>query len=147
MTGVQNMNQCSLVMNMKFLKAKLSIAKLAHHGAITTDTCNPAWKLNTLLIKSVAKKAEKEGMSKDEIAVHQVDCWNHLRNVWIGALNKELSKYLSGVLIGDLEHIDPMFCVNTNVDCSLRSIDHQNAAFFTLCLMRAVSTPIFKLKG
>ena len=60
---------------------KLNIAKLAHHGAVTTDTCNAARKLNQLLLDSIRKKARNEGISENEINTHQIDCWHHLRNV------------------------------------------------------------------
>ena len=45
-------------------------------------------------------------MSEDMIEVFILDCHNHLRNVWIGAMNKVLLKYLLDLMKEDLDVID-----------------------------------------
>ncbi len=45
----------------------------------------------------------------------QGDCWQHLRNVWIGAVVLSLKRYLEDVLEDDLAAIHPTYCVAMDV--------------------------------
>ena len=57
-------------------------------------------------IEEAIKKKESEGGDDVEhisLPVLRMDCHHHLRNVWIGALNKHLSKYLNKILQSDLD--------------------------------------------
>ncbi len=110
--------------------SELNVTKLANHGVITTDTCNSARKLSRLLREAIAEKARQEGiLDEDKIKVHQMDCHHHLRNVWIGAMNRILSKYLAELMKEDLGNIDPFLRVSTNFDTILRAVDK----LFSLC--------------
>ena len=93
----------------------LCITKMADHGTITTDTCNAARKLARLLRKMCSN------MTDDQINIFVLDCWNHLRNVWIGEMNRVLSKYLADLMRKDLELIDSMLRVTTKFDMVLYS--------------------------
>ena len=48
---------------------ELTLAKLAKGGWIMTDTCNAARKYRRLLMESIKKIAEEDGMSPDQITV------------------------------------------------------------------------------
>ena len=77
----------------------LCITKMADHGTITTDTCNGARKLARLLKLAIKEKCEaNDNMTDDQINIFVLDCWNHLRNVWIGEMNRVLSKYLADLM-------------------------------------------------
>ena len=65
----------------------LNISKTANYGIIKTDTCYSAQKLARLLKEEIEVKCRAEGMSEDRIQVFKLDCHNHLRNVWICAMN------------------------------------------------------------
>ena len=55
----------------------------------------------------------------------RTDCHNHLRNVWIGAITKHLSKYLDDILDQDLEAIESRYRVSNMMDDVLSSIDKE----------------------
>ena len=46
----------------------------------------------------------------DNVFCFGVDCHHHLRNVWIKAMNKRLTKYLTNILAGDLSNIHYRYC-------------------------------------
>eukprot|EP00956_Cyclotella_meneghiniana_P043804 scaffold288481_cov139-Cyclotella_meneghiniana.AAC.1 len=50
---------------------------------------------------------------------------NHLRNVWIGGMEKALSKYLNELLRGSLDEIDPMLRVTASISALIRAIDKE----------------------
>ena len=52
------------------------------------------------------EKAQENGEDGSDILVCWMDCHHHLRNVWIGAMNKRLSTYLNEILASDLDAID-----------------------------------------
>jgi hypothetical protein len=68
----------------------LTLAKLANDGMVSTDTCNTARKKICLLCKAIRTVAIEQGFREESINVMENDCWNHLRNVWFGAVIKEL---------------------------------------------------------
>jgi hypothetical protein len=63
----------------------IDIEKLGGGGVVMTDTCNTAQKLRRILVE----------VSDD---ILDLDCMNHLCNVWIGNIEKALSKYLNDLL-------------------------------------------------
>jgi hypothetical protein len=50
---------------------------------------------------------------QDEINILENDCWNHLQNVWFGAIVNELSSHLGKILQNDLNEIHPILRVTT----------------------------------
>ena len=111
--------------------SQLSIGKLSEYGLVTTDTCNSAQKLNRLLCENIELTALEDGikLTKEEVQVCSQWCHNHLRNIWIGATNKCLSKYLNELLGEDLEQLDNNLRISTNFDSVLFAIDK----CFSLC--------------
>ena len=50
-------------------------------------------------------------------------CWNHLRNVWFGAVIKKLGAHLAEFLEDYFEEIHYSLCVTNNIGNLLRAID------------------------
>ena len=111
------------------LAEELTITKIANNGVITTDTCNGARKTAELLVAEIRALCIAKGMTEDEIRMYLLDCYNHLRNVWIGAMDKELSTHLSDVMQEDLDNIDPRLRVSTKFGVVLFALDKE----FSLC--------------
>ena len=86
----------------------ISIDKLGDDGVVMTDTCNGAQKLRRILVDRID-------------GVHDLDCMNHLCNVWIGGMEKSLSKYLNEMLCSSLDEIDSTLQVTTSI-ISLSSV-------------------------
>ena len=76
----------------------LSLAKLAGKGMVMVDTCNTARKFRRLLIEQIRQIAIEKGWNEENIKIFEGDCWQHLRNVWFGAVTKQLSKTLAEIL-------------------------------------------------
>ena len=94
-----------------------------------TDTCNSARKLSSLLVEEDTKICEEKSIEKGEdtanVLIMRTYCHNHLQNLWIGANNKRLSKYLGEILACDLEAIESRYRVSTIMEAVLRSIDKE----------------------
>eukprot|EP00957_Ditylum_brightwellii_P103225 7867580-Ditylum_brightwellii.AAC.1 len=84
----------------------MNIAKLASECAVIVDTCNGTQKTRCLLKNVIDDTAKAQEVSDEEVTVLEVDCWNHLCNVWLGGMTKALSKCLNSSLKGDLESIN-----------------------------------------
>ena len=63
----------------------ISIDKLGDDGVVVTDTCNGAQKLPRILVDRID-------------GAQDLDCMNHLWNVWIEGMEKSFSKYVSQML-------------------------------------------------
>mmetsp|Transcript_13403 Transcript_13403/g.29103 ORF Transcript_13403/g.29103 Transcript_13403/m.29103 type:complete len:910 (+) Transcript_13403:516-3245(+) len=112
--------------------SSMNIGKLGYGGALTTDTCNGARKTRRLLVDLVKTAAEEMMAAADAgtiARVLEVDCWNHLRNVWLGGVIKSFSAFLNAALRNDLDEIDPRLRVSTSMDSVLRAVDRE----FSLC--------------
>lgn len=79
--------------------AQCSLHRLGGGGAIVTDTCNTARKSRELLAELIARQVEEhlgpeqwEGMSEAEqsyaVRTHNVDCWQHLRNIFLAEMSR-----------------------------------------------------------
>ena len=77
-----------------------------------TDTCNGAKKLRRILVERID-------------GAQDLDCMNHLRNVWIGGMEKSLSKYLNQMLRDNLDEIDSTLRVTTSISALIRAIDKE----------------------
>jgi hypothetical protein len=101
----------------------LTLAKLANDGMVSMDTCNTACKTRRLLCEAIRTVAIEQGLREESINVMENDCWNHLHNVWFGAVIKELSSHSDEVLKDDLSEIHPILQVTTNPSNILRAIE------------------------
>eukprot|EP00956_Cyclotella_meneghiniana_P032426 scaffold89181_cov36-Cyclotella_meneghiniana.AAC.1 len=77
-----------------------------------TDTCNGAQKLRRVLVDRID-------------GARDLDCMNHLRNVWIRGMEKSLSKYLNQMLRSSLDDIDSTLRVTTSISAVIRAIDKE----------------------
>lgn len=81
-----------------------SLHRLAGGGALMSDTCNAARKTKRLLADLIVSQAEAafrrehgdevwEGLSaeqrEEETRVFQLDCHQHLRNIWLGHMSRK----------------------------------------------------------
>ena len=79
--------------------SSMNIGKLGSGGALSLDTCNGARKTCHIIVKKVHESVEAlHKDNSDEIRVLKVDCWNHLRNVWLGGMKKALSTLLGNTM-------------------------------------------------
>ena len=79
---------------------KMSIVKMKG-AVVNSDTCNSTQLTSSILvdkIEEVLKVKTKETGDVYECTVLRMDCHHHVRNVWIGVLNKHLSTYLNNIL-------------------------------------------------
>ena len=106
---------------------EMNITKL-NEAVVSSDACNAA-RLTSDLIAEAIEEAVRDQVDIEDVDVSaltiRVDCHHHLRNVWIKALNKHLSKYLNALMAGDLNVIDYRYCVSTKFDVVLRAIDKE----------------------
>ena len=91
---------------------EINIDKLGDGGVVMTDTCNAAQKLRRILV-SIAD------------GVFDLDCMNHLRNVWFGGVEKALTKHLNELLRTSLDDIDTMLRVTASISAIIRAIDKE----------------------
>jgi ligand-binding sensor domain-containing protein len=82
-----------------------------------TDTCNTAQKLRRILVEA-----------SDDIL--DLDCMNHLRNVWVGNMEKSLSKYLNDLFCCSLDEIDPRLRVAASISALIRAVDKGHGELF-----------------
>ena len=101
----------------------MNIGKLGNGGTVNSDTCNTARKTRRIIVEKINDAAGEMNIS--ETNVLEVDCWNHLRNVWLGGMTKALSNHLRNILINDLDCIDTRLRVSTNFETILRAVDKE----------------------
>ena len=81
--------------------SKLSTSKLGFGSFTTTDTCSTAQKLWQFLNDDIQWIAKEERLTSDVIKNYKADCWQHLQNVWFGAVAAVLENELHDVLCDD----------------------------------------------
>ena len=102
---------------------KLKLTQLAKHEWLMTDICNTAQKFRNLLHEVIEAETNENIMTEDESYIYEADCWNHLRNVWIGGVFIKLGQHLAEVLSNDLGAIPFMLHVTTDVTNPGRSTE------------------------
>ena len=118
----------------------MDISKLGGSGAVTSDNCNGAMKVKRLLVAEVKEAVEAKhdaatwaAFTEEEKAAKtptlEIDCWNHLRNVWLGATTKALTGRLKESLQEELAAINTRLRVGTDMVLVLRVADKE----FSLC--------------
>jgi hypothetical protein len=72
----------------------IDIKKLGHHaGLIMTDSCN------------AAQKARRRLQHKIGGNILELDCYHHLRNVWIKEMEQSVSSFVRVIISDSLEKI------------------------------------------
>ena len=119
--------------------SEMCVSKLAG-GAITSDNCNGALKVKRLLVEVVQAKVKAtytadawaaltEAERVKRLGVYEVDCHNHLRNVWLAKATAALTGRLKEKHKEELEVIDFRLRVGTDMVLLLRALDKE----FSLC--------------
>ncbi len=101
----------------------VTLVKLSKGGTIITDRCSTARKHRKLLCELIAKMSNEPHILENKISIFKGDCWQHMRNVWFGAVIKHMSTWLEMHLAEDLEKIPKVYRVSTNIDDLLRCIE------------------------
>ena len=110
----------------------LSMARLAGGGAIQSDTCNTAEKAKRLLIEMIGEMHREEmgeeawsKMSKDEQEksgrVHALDCWQHLRNIFLKEMSSAQAKHVAQELKPHLDSFTSWERMTTDYSQLLRA--------------------------
>ena len=79
---------------------------------VMTDTCTATQKVRRILCAAIP-------------GLHQFDCMQHLRNVWIGNMEKALTSDLNNILRTSLDDIDPKLRVTSSISAIVRAIDKE----------------------
>jgi hypothetical protein len=74
----------------------IDIKKMDDGGVVMMDTCNTAQKKRRILCDMI-------------VGSYELDCMNHLQNVWFRNVEKALSAFLNAMLQVDLDEIDPSY--------------------------------------
>lgn len=78
------------------------------------DTCNSAQKLcHILVIVSLVQ------------GPYDLDCMNHLRNVWFGGVEKAATKHLNEILRTSLDEIHIKLQVTSSISAIIRAVDKE----------------------
>lgn len=116
------------VVNLIPLPEEATFLKL-RNGFLTTDTCNQARKLRKEMIKAIKQLAVDKGLveNTDEFVMFELDCWNHLRNIWIEHAVNDLEKHLKTFLAEDLAEIPSIYRVDVDMNHILRGTEKEFA--------------------
>ena len=114
-----------------------SLYRLAGGGAVISDTCNAARKAKRLLVELIQSQAEKtlrarmgdaawDALSNDERAeklrVHQLDCWQHLRNIMLSEMSAAQTRHVKAELDNFLSMFSPQERMSTDFNDVLRAV-------------------------
>ena len=92
------------------LPEDITLSKLGDGGAVITDTCNTARKLRRILVDE-----------KIEGTAYELDCFQHLRNIWINGAAKAVTKFLNEFLDDSLESISSFLRVSPDLANVIRA--------------------------
>lgn len=112
--------------------ALCSLNRLGDGGALISDTCSTARKSRVLLGQLIAKQVEErlgkdawDAMSEaDRVTAtrtHQVDCWQHLRNIFLAEMSSAQAKHVAEKLKPELETFNAWERVSTEFSQLLRA--------------------------
>lgn len=91
-----------------------SLRRLGGGGAIISDTCNAARKAKELLAQVVEAQVEEHlgadtwaAMTECErehaVRTHDVDCWQHLRNIFLAEMSRAQAKHVEAEMKAELD--------------------------------------------
>ena len=116
---------------------RCSLYRLAGGGAVISDTCNAARKAKRLLAELIQKQAERtlrarmgdaawealgEEARAEKLRVHQLDCWQHLRNIILGAMSAAQTRHVKAELENFLDKFSSAERMSTDFQDVLRAI-------------------------
>ena len=109
---------------------RCGLQRLGGGGAVMSDTCSQARKTKRLLILMVAKQIEEkhpnwielsEGEQEAAVRVHTHDCWQHIRNIFLGPMSKAQSAHTKEQLAEKLAFFGAHERMTTDFDNLLRA--------------------------
>ena len=103
--------------------SQLCVSKFRHGAGVMTDGCGAARKFRRLFIASVKEVCAAKGYSADDTTLFEHDCWQHMRNVWFGAVLAHLSKFLGEIMADDLTALPAILRMTTEIEDLLRCIE------------------------
>lgn len=123
---------------------QICLGRLAGGGAIMSDTCNTAQKVQDLLEEKIAAEFEEivgrekwEAMSeaerKHETRVHKLQCWQHMRNIFLKHMSAAQAKHVANELKPWLDAFTSWERMSTDFDSLLRAAYkefHQGNAYY-----------------
>lgn len=101
----------------------MNLGKLSSGGTVNSDTCNAARKTRIILVSKIKQAATELNIAGSKVL--EVDCWNHLRNVWLGGMSKVLSSHLRNNLINDFDSIDARLRVSPKIENIHQAVDNE----------------------
>ena len=90
----------------------IDISKLSQGGTITTDMCNAIQKLRQILIDKIPGTCD-------------FDCMHRLHNIWVGNMEKKLTKSLNLLLCLSLDEINPKLWVTSSISPIMCAVDKE----------------------
>ena len=94
-------------------------------GMVSTNTCNTAQLTWSRIIEHIYRIWCDRDMSKSNLKILEGSCFNHLHNVWIGAIEKILSRKVTQILVEELALIPPHLLVRRNIGNVCQCVDKE----------------------
>lgn len=112
--------------------SRCSMHRLGGGGAIISDTCNTARKARELLAQEIAAQVQQhvgvdewdamtEDARKDAVRTHCVDCWQHIRNIFLAEMSSAMAKHVKTELQPELDTFSAWERMSTDFSQLLRA--------------------------
>lgn len=109
-----------------------SLGRLGGGGALISDTCNAARKAKQLLADLIASQVEEHvgaekwaALSESErqtaVRTHQVDCWQHIRNIFLAEMSRAQAAHVQAELRAELDTFSSWERMSTEFSQLLRA--------------------------
>jgi hypothetical protein len=72
---------------------------------------------------SLREERDEIGLSEDQIKTFEADCWQHLRNVWFGAVSNALENELREILHDDLKELPAIYRIDLGIEDLCRCVE------------------------
>jgi hypothetical protein len=112
--------------------SRLCLGRLGGGGALMGDTCNTEQKVKELLAQMIAAEVEasmgadawaalSEAEKKHATRVHKLDCWQHLRNIFLNEMSKAQAAHVAEELKPWLDEFSSWDRITTDYSQLLRA--------------------------
>lgn len=112
---------------------RICLGRLAGGGGLISDTCNTAQKTMSLLQKIIIEEAREmigaevwdamgEAEQKHATRVHRLECWQHMRNIFLKHMSSAQAKHATTKLKPWLETFGSWERMSTEFDALLRGV-------------------------